>query len=517
MYKNNDSAYCYFNKITTTSKDSLQIAMSYNYMATIQSDAGDYFGSQETLVTSLRFLNAKKQNDVNCMASDYNDLGTNSLNLKNYNAAISFYDSAVNISKEKSFQLIILNNKAVAYQKKGAYVQAIATYKQIIPQVPARQTDYARALSNIARTKWLQNPGYNAVPELLKALQIRREENDLWGQNASYAHLADYYGRKRQDSAFFYAGRMYAVASRLQSPDDRLEALQKLITSGPSQAAKQYFAGYQQLSDSLQTARNAAKNQFALIRYDAEKNKADNLKLQKDNTEKRYEILRQGIFLYLTLFVLIGGAIAAFFWYRKRKQRLELEAQNAIRESQLKTSKTIHDVVANGLYRMMSEVENQEQLDRELLLDRIEVLYNRSRDISYEAPQGEEHNFPEKIAATLLSFATDQTKVVLAGNDEAFWLKTSPLVKHELEHVLQELMVNMKKHSSARNVVVRFEDRGSRHQIIYKDDGIGFSDASRRKNGLNNTGNRIKTIGGELIFDGKSGKGLQIDISFPTV
>jgi signal transduction histidine kinase len=307
------------------------------------------------------------------------------------------------------------------------------------------------------------------------------------------------------------------LQGRLQSPDDRLEALQKMVRSGPQKAMKTYFAGYQQLSDSLQTARNAAKNQFALIRYDAEKNKADNLKLQKDNTEKRYEILRQGIFLYVTLFVLAGGTVAAFFWYRKRKQRLELEAQNAIRESQLRTSKTIHDVVANGLYRMMSEVENQEQLDRDLLLDRIEALYNRSRDISYEAPQREEHNFPEKIAAMLLSFATDQTKVVLAGNDEAFWVKASVLVKHELEHVLQELMVNMKKHSSASNVVVRFENGGSRHQIVYRDDGVGFSDGFRRKNGLNNTGNRIKTIGGELIFDGKSGKGLQIEISFPIV
>jgi signal transduction histidine kinase len=458
---------------------------------------------------------AHKKN-INCISSDYNELGINSVSLKNYDAAIGYYDSAYRVAKEGNLQLVILNNKALVYQKKGAYAQALKLYKEIISTKKSKK-EYARILSNIAKTKWLQNPGYNAAPELLSALRMRREESDLWGQNASYAHLADYYSRKDPDSAFLYAREMYAVAGRLQSPDDRLEALQKMVRSGPPKNVKAYFAGYQQLSDSLQTARNAAKNQFALIRYDAEKNKADNLKLQKDNTEKRYEILRQGIFLYVTLFVLAGGTVAAFFWYRKRKQRLELEAQNAIRESQLRTSKTIHDVVANGLYRMMSEVENQEQLDRDLLLDRIEALYNRSRDISYEAPQREEHNFPEKIAAMLLSFATDQTKVVLAGNDEAFWVKASVLVKHELEHVLQELMVNMKKHSSASNVVVRFENGGSRHQIVYRDDGVGFSDGFRRKNGLNNTGNRIKTIGGELIFDSKSGKGLQIEISFPIV
>jgi tetratricopeptide (TPR) repeat protein len=517
LYKNNDSAYYYFNKVITTGKDSLKIAMAYNYMGLIQSDAGDYFGAQESLLTSLKFLDEKKENNINCISSDYNELGINSVSLKNYDAAIAYYDSAFRIAKEGNLQLVILNNKALVYQKKGAYAQALKLYKEIIP-AKKNKKEYARILSNIAKTKWLQNPGYNAAPELLGALQIRRKENDLWGQNASYAHLADYYSRKDADLAFLYAREMYAVAGRLQSPDDRLEALQKIVRSGPAKTVKAYFAGYQQLSDSLQTARNAAKNQFALIRYDAEKNKADNLKLQKDNTEKRYEILRQGIFLYATLFVLVGGAIAAFFWYRKRKQRLELEAQNAIRESQLKTSKTIHDVVANGLYRMMSEVENQEQLDRDLLLDRIEILYDRSREISYEITNPyDDRDFSEKIAKLIFSFAAANTKVLLLGNEEAFWTKTNTTARYEIEHILQELMVNMRKHSQAENVLLKFEQQANQLHILYTDDGTGFVENVRHKNGLTNTGNRIKTIGGTIIFDSNADKGLRIQLSFPVV
>lgn len=517
LYKNNDSAYYYFNKVITTTKDSLKIAMSYNYMGLIQSDAGDYFGAQESLLTSLKFLDEEKENNINCISSDYNELGINSVSLKNYDAAIGYYDSAFRIAKEGNLQLVILNNKALVYQKKGAYAEALKLYKEIIP-AKKNKKEYARILSNIAKTKWLQNPGYNAAPELLGALQIRRKENDLWGQNASYAHLADYYSRKDADSAFLYAREMYAVAGKLQSPDDRLEALQKMVRSGPAKTVKDYFAGYQQLSDSLQTARNAAKNQFALIRYDAEKNKADNLKLQKDNTEKRYEILRQGIFLYATLFVLVGGAIAAFFWYRKRKQRLELEAQNAIRESQLKTSKTIHDVVANGLYRMMSEVENQEQLDRDVLLDKIEVLYDRSRGISYEITNPyDDRDFSEKIAKLIFSFAAANTKVLLLGNEEAFWTKTNTTARYEIEHILQELMVNMRKHSKAENVLLKFEQRANQLHIHYTDDGTGFVENARHKNGLTNTGNRIKTIGGTIIFDSNADKGLRIQLSFPVV
>jgi signal transduction histidine kinase len=369
----------------------------------------------------------------------------------------------------------------------------------------------------MARTKWLADPGYHAAPELYRALRIRQTEKDSWGENASYAHLADYYTHSRPDSALHYALAMYAVARRLESPDDQLEALQKLIRLAPPRDTKPYFARYQQLSDSLQTARNAAKNQFALIRYDAEKNKAENLRLQKDNAESKLQLLKQHIFLAITLAVLIGGSVTAVFWYRKRKQRMELEAQNAVQESQLKLSKKVHDVVANGLYRMMSEVENQEQVDRDLLLDRMEVLYERSRDISYEAPQLEHPTFHKKIAELLLSFATAHTKVVLVGNEELFWIRTGTQVQGEIETILQELMVNMKKHSAARNVVLKFEAREGTRYIDYTDDGVGMTADVRYKNGLTNTGNRIKAIHGQLIFDSQTGKGLHIELSFPTV
>lgn len=500
IYKRNDSAFYYFNKFAAVSKDSLQVAMAYNRMAMIQSDAGDYFGCQESLLTSLKYLDEKEQKDRSCLASDYNELGVSNVSLKNYDAAIAYYDLAIKFSETKEYKLIFLNNKALVYQKKKAYPKALKIYRTVLAQVQPDGTEYARVLSNMARTKWLHNPAADAAPELLKALRIRQREKDDWGQNASYAHLSDYYQRKDTDSAFFYAGEMYAVARRLNSPDDRLEALQKLIRSGPVRSAKEYFTAYQRLNDSLQTVRAAAKNQFALIRYDAEKNKADNLTLQKDNTEKKYEITKQYILLVLVLLALIGAVL----WYR-----------NAMRASRLRTSKKVHDVVANGLYRMMSEVENREQVDKEHLLDQIEVLYEQSRDISYDRPRLPDQDFPKKMEILISSFSTLDTKVAIVGNDEGFWERISAQVRYELEQVLQELMVNMKKHSRAGDVLVRFEEQGDLRHITYTDDGVGFNGEVRHQNGLTSTGNRIKAIHGKIIFDGEEGKGLRVRISFP--
>lgn len=507
FFKNNDSAFYYFNKVTTTAQDSLQVAMAYNYMAVIQSDAGDYFGGQESLTLSLRFLNEQKQTDLACIASNYNELGLNSTYFKKYTDAINYYNLALKFCRNEAYRLRFLNNKALAYQKSGAYSNAIDIYSEVLRKIRDKK-EYARVLSNAAKAKWLQNPNYNPIEDLSKALQIRYSEKDEWGQNASYAHLADYYEKKKPDSAFNYAQRMYLIATKLNSPDDRLEALQKLIKLSPAVATKQYFQEYQNIDDSLQTARSAAKNQFALIRYDTEKSKADNLVLQKDNDGKRYQI----IILIIGILLLI---IAGTLWYKKRKQRLELEAQNSIRENKLITSQKVHDVVANGLYRIMSKLDHQETLKDDPIINEIEELYEQSRDISYEKPKTKNLPFNEKVANLLRSFASERTKVILVGNSAPLWEKASDQAKEEIEHILQELMVNMSKHSQANDVVIRFEHADEKINIYYTDNGIGISGKSQAKNGLTNTGNRIKAINGTLTFDTNVEKGLKIKILFP--
>lgn len=201
----------------------------------------------------------------------------------------------------------------------------------------------------------------------------------------------------------------------------------------------------------------------------------------------------------------------AFFWYRKRKQRLALEA----RERELRLSQKVHDGVANGLYRLMKHIENQKNLDPEPLLDEIELLYLQSRDISYEPPENIKHDFNEKINELLTSFASPAIKVAIVGNKAELWKKISEPVKRELEYVLQELMVNMSKHSHATSVAINFKQSPGKFEIVYTDNGIGFPEDTVFGNGLNNTENRIIGIGGVLTFDNKLDKGIRITLCLP--
>lgn len=512
--KNNDSAFYYFNLVATTATDSLNIATAYTYMGIIQAYEGDHYGGQESLLKSLTYLDERKEKDQECLSSNYNELGNICLNLKNYGAAIDYYRKALKLLKLPGDQAIALNGIALTYQKKGDYDQAIDIYKSLLVMSKDEKKEYARILSNYARAKWMKDSTYPAGPELQQALKIRRDSNDIRGLNASYAHLSDYYSQSRPDSALYYAGKRYEKAREMNSPDDEVEALSKLITLSPTNLLKPYFIRYQYLTDSIQTAKNAAKNQFALIRYEAAKSKADNLQLQKDNAQRKTQLVIQRFILAITVLFFVTAVIVLILRHRRRQQQVEMASRQKIQENQLKTSQKVHDVVANGLYRIMTNLEYKTAMDKEDLLDKIELLYERSRDISYEDPTSSQVPFYVKIDDLLTSFGSDQVKVLIVSNGPVFWDRIDTQIQHEVEHILQELMVNMKKHSQADSVMVKFERQNGRVQITYTDNGIGISSQVKYGNGLRNTENRIKSIGGKYTFEHPD-KGVKIHISFP--
>ncbi len=507
------NAFENFNKakeIYLKNNDSLGVGKCLMNMGIILTDQGDYFGAQETALEATKYLNENNKNYYDYINSNYNNLGIATNRVDDYNKSIEFYQKALKFANDLLVKKIYRNNIANAYRKEKKYDLAIKIFQHIVNGSKTKDKEYSRALSNYALTQWLQNPNHNPVPELKEALNIRLKEKDLWGLNASYSHLADYYTQKKPDSALIYATKMYDVAKTLKSPDDQIEALQKLIILENPEKSKQYFLTYQKLNDSLQTARSKAKNQFALIRYETEKNKADFQKAQADNVKKRNQILKQYAGLGILGLILIGGGAGSVVWYRRRRKRLEKEKELEIKNTELRYSKKVHDKVANKVYRVMSEVENVPEMKKEVLLDKLENIYEISRDISYDhEPTDEKH-----LVEMLESYSSqDDVQLVKVGIQEIGWDTLNKDTQSEVFNVLQELMTNMKKHSKATRVVIRMSRINEEITIRYTDNGVGCDKLSP-KNGIKNTGNRMESIGGTINFDAVSGEGFKAELKF---
>jgi tetratricopeptide (TPR) repeat protein len=507
-YNKKDSAFRMFSQAVNTSTDSIEKAKAYSYMGIMQQEIGDPYGAQENLIAGLKALDVKNEKQRDIIASLYNTLGNTSFDLKKYDEAIGFYNTALAIAKDKSYILEILNGKATALQRKKSYTEAIVLYDSILSLKPADVGLSARAISNRAKTKWLQNSDYPPLKEYHQALKIRTDSQISLGLNASYAQLSDYYAGLRNDSALFYASKMYQNAKAIASPDDVLEGVDKLIRLNTSSESKEFwYKEFRKLNDSIQIARDTTKSQFALIKYDVQKSKADNLSLQQ-------HITRQRILMYGSIGLAIIVVIGLSMWYTRRRKRLKLESEKAIRESKLKTSQKIHDVVANGLYRIMNELEHGNTLEKEPLLDKIEGLYEQSRDISYEHLPENNATDDKQVYQLLTAFANEHTKVIVVGNQQTFWNKISTIQKYELQLVLNEIMINMQKHSAAKNVVIHFKIEKNTASINYKDDGVGFLPGIKFGNGLNNTVSRIKSLNGRVNFEKSGGQGVSIMIDF---
>lgn len=508
---NNDSAFYYFNLAKNSYldiKDSSGVARSLVNMAIIQHNQGDYYGSIETSLEANNFLKNVQDSIIRwTLASNYNNMGICSSYLYDFDSSIKYYTEALKYVNDTESKYLYHNNLGDVLTTLGDYKHALRNFK--IALQTNNKINYARALNNLAKAKYYDNKNYNPLPEFFEALKIRQELNDPYAQNSSYATLSEYFFDKDRTQSLNYARKMLEISIKNNSKEDQLQALQKIVNLDNKNYLS-YFRQFQVLNDSVQILKSRAKNQFAVVRYDVEQKNAENQKLRANN---KIEIIKRNVGIGSLSILLIAG----FYWYKKRKKRLEQEKELEVKNTQLKISKKVHDVVANGIYQVMTKIENLDQINKDEVLDELEFVYEKSRDISYEKPdvKSSKRNFSEEISELIGSFNNENVKTYLAGNDTNTWENLSKTKQEEIYQIIRELLVNMKKHSHADRVSFRFERENNEIKIYYTDNGIGISEQMIHKNGLANTDSRIETLNGEIIFDTKTEKGLKIYISFP--
>lgn len=96
-------------------------------------------------------------------------------------------------------------------------------------------------------------------------------------------------------------------------------------------------------------------------------------------------------------------------------------------------------------------------------------------------------------------------------------------VCRELARIVQESLVNVRKHSGARHVLVRLAHRAGNLQLTVEDDGRGFSFSGRLSEAeLAGTGKgpavireRVRLLAGELTIESNPGHGARVEVRIP--
>ena len=500
-------------------KDSANIGYILIMMSSIQQVNGDYYGSKETVTEALAYV---QKNSI-YTASIYNTLGVADKELSLYDDAIFYYKEAAKDFTDPVEKQIPLSNIAAVYIQQKKYNNAITLLDSLLNKNLSKKKDLAKQeatlIDNLGYAyfkKGIDEKGFNLMNE---ALQTRNEFDDTYRRIESYLHLADYYAQKDIQRSNKNALTAYNIATKLNSVDERLEALQILISNDHSAQNGKYVQRYFTLNDSIIKVRNNFKNKFAKIKYDAKKEKDENAKLRLEKAENLLSLQKATylrivfaivfVFLVILIFILIR-------YYKNKNKAIEFKTSY---NTETRIAKKIHDELANDVFHVIAFAESQPlstESTKENLLQKLDDIYGRVRGISRENNKIETGtDFIKSLKDMLSTYNTSERNIMITNVETIHWESIDEIKKITISRVLQELMVNMKKHSEANLVVIKFETDPKSILINYTDNGKGCEKTEMVKNGLQNMENRIQAVKGTINFDTEPDKGFKAKIIMP--
>jgi len=484
--------------------DTLGVINDLRMISIGQFKIGYNYDSESTVVEALSLINKSEYKDtmINSRIGLYNQLGNIYRILSNSTKAIDAFDEALNLSRKAKDSITILNNKANIYKDLKEFELARDQYSVVYEKNmrEGNRLQLAMTLDNLGFVQSkIDSP--DALNNINKALDIRMKENDLTGIYSSYRSLAYYFlDRNDKEKALFYANMGHEVVKKINSTSYTQDVLSLFmdLNSDPK------VVEYRRLTDSIAKAKQMAENKNAFIKYNLEEEQKKTVasKLQQER-EKRLKLLYQGV----TVLILIV-LITSYFVFRYRYKRGKIEQ---VYKTETRISKKVHDEVANGVYHIMTRLQDAPDAD-ERVLDELEDIYIKTRDISKENSSLDvSKKFATVLNDLLVSYNAENIKVITRNLSKIDWNSVSDLKKIAIFRVLQELMTNMKKHSKASITVLTFEKVKKRIIIHYSDNGIGCELV--KGNGLQNVENRIIPLSGSITFDSKLEKGFKAKIT----
>lgn len=212
--------------------------------------------------------------------------------------------------------------------------------------------------------------------------------------------------------------------------------------------------------------------------------------------------------------ILIGGIVASIIYFRVR-HLLEIE------RFRTKLAADLHDNIGSSLTEIsiLSEVishklksENEEikknlnmisNSSRSLIdsMSDIVWLVNPRRDSLYDLILRLRDTYSELSSYTSISFKSENIKALEK-------VSLSMEYRQHLYLIFKEAINNCITHSSCSEISLDASVKGSKLQMVLKDNGKGFdTEIASRGNGLVNMKNRAKMIGGNLDIQSRPGEG----------
>ncbi len=480
---------------------------SMYYLSSINYKLGDYDESEQISVKAIGVLNKHSTipNRIHYQKSFYNLLGMLYYEQQNKKKSLSLYNKVLELSVNAKDSAIVYNNISNTYKKHNDFNEA----KQVLSKaydLTKRIDDtltIALVMDNLGFINSKLSNTDDGLRLMKQALKMRSFVKDTVSKYKSYTHLAQYYFNTGNSSlAKENALKAFEIAEKIKSASYRQDALGLLITLSEDP----YVTQYKKVNDSINKAEKETKNKFALLKYDYSNFEKKLLLSQLQEQKQKSKTV-------IASLVAIGVVLLSLILYVFLKTKHNKDKLLQVVETESRISNQVHDEIANEVFQVMIKFDNQEEnSQKSKLIKELNSLYYKARDISKQHSVIDVKNsFEDSLIELMNSYNDTDTNVIIKGVKDIVWKGYSEINKITVYKVLQELLINMKKHSKASLVVISFLETKGKLEIKYSDNGVGCT--IKKGNGLENTENRIQAINGTITFESKENKGFKAIIN----
>jgi two-component sensor histidine kinase len=464
-------------------------------MSVIEKQLGRFYDSEKTAVEGLKLLDQLPMNSYNngLRYRLMNRIGMIHWKYRDYKESFKYHSKLLEVVESKSDSATIYNNIGISYKYQEKYDSArffLQKAYNLSKQLKKKHPILAKSLDNLGFVQGMLNIE-EGLPNMKKALEIRKSESeDIY---ESYKHLTEFYRLKGDEKqALYYAQNAYDLSVAEKADRYQLESLQNLLELEMHNYVDEYLA----LARKISLEDQINDNKFAKAKYDYSQAE---LKAEK---EKSRRIIYQIIAFFIIL-LLICTVWVMRIHHRKRIAIRQFETEQQI-------SKKLHDEVANDMFHTMNKVK-QDKMHQSELLDSLDGMYHKVRDISKaNSDLDVKKDFGRLLKDLFTSYETEDTNIMTIHLSNMDWTHVSEIKRKTLYRVLQELMVNMKKHSKATLVTLNFQKNKQKTIVSYIDNGIGC--LLEKGSGLTNTESRMEMVGGKITFESEPTKGFRVNL-----
>ena len=216
---------------------------------------------------------------------------------------------------------------------------------------------------------------------------------------------------------------------------------------------------------------------------------------------------------------------------QRKLERLNSQAQvkilNATLDGKETERKQIAEILHDNVSALLSSANMHLEATQKQYGDNIPEELQKTQQIITEASEKIRDLSHNLVSSVLLKFGLEYATKDVAKKFSYSEIKISTAILNVFRYsqdfeikvfnIIQELINNILKHSKAKNAYIMLEEEGEMINLIVKDDGVGFEQASDEDAGigLNQIKARINMMNGNFMIESSKGNGTKVIASIP--